>query len=162
MLAILLAATLAHASDSEVGTRRRFGLGIAAGFPSSVTMKVLFDRKNGVALHVGPTLVTTGLHLRLQFEQRATELTSWDWGTLGLSWNLGVSVNLVFGTVAAQLPVRYGVLAGVGLDLRLEPVPVAAFVELSPVIYPIELAAPEPSPFLPAGVIVVAGGRFYF
>ena len=162
LAACWLLALPAQATEVDIGSKRRFGLGIAAGFPSSASAKILFDRKNGLALHVGPTLVTSGLHLRLQFEQHAMELKRWGFGELWFTWNVGFVVNLVFGEQVARQSVRPGVSAGVGVDLRLVPVPVSVFGEVSPAIYPLDINPPEPTPYLPAGVTVVVGARFYF
>lgn len=150
------------ALEAEVGAVRRLGVGAAVGFPPSASLKYFFDRKQGLALHLGPTLATTGLHTRLQFEHKATDLHDWDLGDLDLTWNVGVVLNFVFGQAVEGVPVRPGIHAGVGVELRFVPVPAALFAEVSPTLYPLDLVPSLRTRFLPAGVIVAAGGRWYF
>ncbi|MCB9664230.1 MAG: hypothetical protein H6732_08965 [Alphaproteobacteria bacterium] len=151
-------------TSSEIGRERRFGVGLALGFPPSGTLKLFIDPNNALALHVGPTLATSGLHLRLQFEQAAKELRRWEIGELLLTWHLGVAVELIFGQQAVTSGVRFGVHGGVGVELRLVPAPIAVFGELAPVIYPFDLAAAVQgtSPFVPVQGIVAVGARWYF
>jgi hypothetical protein len=148
--------------DLEVGHTRRFGLGIALGWPPSATVKVFVDPRNAVALHLGTTLGTSGLHLRLQFEQTARRLKSWDWGELGIGWQVGVAVDFLFGQQASATAVRPGVLGGANVELRVAPAPVAVFGEVSPILYPFDLAARQETSFFPVGLVIVAGARWYF
>ena len=104
LAAWFLVASTALAADVEIGDTRRFGVGVAAGYPPSATLKYFFDPKNGLSMHVGPALVSNGLHTRIQFEQQAAILGDWDVGQLGLTWNLGVAVNFVFGQNRAIRP----------------------------------------------------------
>lgn len=163
MLPLLLALVAgAQATDVEVGRARRFGVGIAAGYPPSATIKAFVDPRNAVAFHLGTTLGTSGLHLRLQFEQTAKELRRWDFGELGLLWSAGVVADFIFGQQSASAAVRPGLTAGVGVELRLAPVPVAVFGEAAPILYPFDLASQEETPFFPLGFTLVVGGRWYF
>lgn len=152
----------ARASDTEIGFERRFGLGIAAGFPSAATLKLQAAPRHGVSLHVGPTLATSGLHLRLQYDQSSARLKTWGFGELWVGWQLGAIVNLVFGEIVGTTAVRLGLTAGAALDLRLAPAPISAFVEAGPILFPIELAQPETSTFQPAGLVLCVGARWWF
>lgn len=156
---LALGLSAAVAADIEVGRTRHFGVGVAAGFPPSVTLKYLADERHGVSLHVGSTLVTNGLHTRVQYEDRARLLRAWDFGELHLTWNIGVVMNLVFGAAAQTGPVRPGISAGVGVEFTLGPFPLTVFGEVSPVFFPLDLL-PD-SNLLPAGVHVVVGTRLY-
>lgn len=148
----------------EVGQERRLGVGLALGFPPSGTAKLFVDARNGLALHVGPTLAISGLHIRLQFEQAVRSLRRWEVGELLLTWHLGVAVELVFGQQAVTSGVRFGVHGGIGVELRVVPAPVAVFGEIAPVIYPFDLAAAVQggSPFVPVQGILTVGVRWYF
>ncbi len=145
----------------EIGTRYRLGIGIAAGFPPSVTLRYAADPRRAVALHVGPTMVTTGLHVRLQYEQRVAELRTWAFGTLGLTWNIGVVASLVFGQEVDGRPIRPGITTGLGVELAFGVAPAAVFGEISPVLYPLDLFPATRTAFLPAGLTVVVGARWY-
>lgn len=159
MLPALLLVGLTQAADIEVAKVRPVGIGAAVGFPPSVTAKFFVDEFNGVSIHVGPTLITTGLHTRVQFEQTALRLVTWDVGDLWLSWHAGLVLNTIFGQAVSARPVRPGIHAGVGVELRLLPVPVAAFAEASPVLYPLDFL--PGATFLPAGLTVAVGARWY-
>jgi hypothetical protein len=150
----------AWSAPSEVGTVHPFGLGIAAGFPVSLTFKWMPDGRQGAAVHIGPTLVTTGLHTRVQYEARLKTLKIWDVADLGIGWHTGVLVNLVFGQAATDRAARIGVYAGATVDLRLVPAPVSVFAEVAPVIYPLDLI--PGSRFLPAGINLAVGARWHF
>lgn len=156
---LLLATLTAHAGELEVGVTRKLGLGVAAGFPPSGTLKLHVDRRYGLALHVGPTLATNGIHTRLQFEHWIVDLRSWSFGVLGLTWHAGVLVNLVFGQAVETQPVRPGVVVGAGVELRLVPAPVGVFAEVGPTLFPIDLL--PGARFVPLGVDVVVGARWY-
>lgn len=151
---------LTEREDIAIGRTRRFGLGVAAGFPPSVSFKYLFDRRSGVSVHLGPTFVASGLHTRVQFEQRARTLKDWDFGDLSLTWHAGLVFNLVFGEAVESAPVRPGVAAGVGVQLRLVPAPITAFAEVSPVLFPLDLL--PGAKFFPVGVQLAAGARWWF
>ncbi len=160
MLPWMLAAVLtAGAQELEVGVERRLGFGLAAGFPPTGTLKYYADERNGFAVHLGPTLAANGVHTRIQYERWLFDLKSFEFGVLGLTMHAGVLVNLVFGQAAQSQPIRPGVVVGVGAEFRLAPAPVAAFVEVGPTLFPLDLL--EGSKFLPAGVTVVAGARWY-
>lgn len=158
---LLLYAALAAAvaGDIEVGRTRHLGLGIAAGFPPSLTLKYLADPRRGFSVHLGSTLATSGLHTRVQYEDRARRLRAWDFGELHLTWNIGLTFNLVFGAASQAVPVRPGIFAGVGVEFTLGPFPLTVFGEVSPVLYPLDLL-PD-SNQLPAGVQAVVGTRLY-
>lgn len=152
---ILLSAALS--ADVEIGDERKTGVGVAVGFPPSVTGKHFFDPKNGLSFHLGPAIASTGLHTRLQFEQEAANLGDWDFGRLGLTWNVGVIVGFIFGQ---NRQIRPGLSLGAGLELQLAPAPAAVFVEVSPSLYPLEFLGN--TPFLPVGLTLAGGGRWYF
>jgi hypothetical protein len=160
LLALLLLALPAHAEKLEVGESRKLGFGIAAGYPPTGSVKYHFDRRRALAVHAGPTLTTNGLHTRVQYEGWAFDLKSWTFGVLGLTWHAGVVVNLVFGQAVERDPVRPGVVGGVGVELRLVPVPVAAFAEVGPTLFPLDFL--PNARFLPYGIDAVVGARWYF
>lgn len=155
----MLLLTAANAQVLEVGETRRIGVGIAAGYPPSGTVKFHLDRRNAVTLHAGPTLAANGLHTRVQFERWERDLKSWDFGVLGLTWHAGLVFNWVFGQAQEAQPVRPGVVAGAGVELRVVPFPVAAFAEVGPVLFPLDLL--PNARFFPLGVDVVVGARVY-
>ena len=165
MVALLVGGSLTDASAGErpqAGEVKRFGVGIAAGFPTAVTMKVFFDPRNAIALHVGPTLVISGLHIRLQFEQTPAIVGRWGAGELGVTWHLGTIVELIFGEQAVDAGFRAALSAGAGVEFRTVAVPFAAFAEVGPVLYPYDLANPGRTPFAPASFTLLVGGRWYF
>jgi hypothetical protein len=149
----------AWAGDAEVGHSRHIGLGIAAGFPPSVTLQWRPNPTHAAAVHVGPTLTTSGLHVRAQYEQRPRDLRAWDVARLALTWNIGLDVNLSFGQAGEAIPGRLGIHAGAGVELRLVPAPIVAFAELSPVFFPLDLL-PQ-SNFSPVGINFAVGARFF-
>jgi hypothetical protein len=149
----------ATAGDIDIGVTRRLGLGVAAGLPFSVSVKWLADRRNGLAIHVGATTTTSGLHTRVQYEQWSRRLRAWEFGELGIGWQAGLVVNLVFGQASESRSARLGLTAGPLVELRLAPVPIAAFAEVAPVFYPLDLL--PGSTFAPAGVTVAVGARVY-
>lgn len=157
---LLLAAGTARAGETEVGTTRRLGIGVAAGFPTAATLKLHVKPTVGLTLHVGPTLVSAGLHVRLQAEHLPARLRRWTWGELRLGWQGGVAVELLFGTAAGRTSARPAVLVGVGAELRLVPVPVGLFAELSPMLFPADVAPATPTGFQPFGLTLVVGGRW--
>lgn len=146
--------------DVEIGTTRRFGVGLGLGFPATLTAKMHVNREHGVSLHVGPTLGVSGLEVRLQYEHTPWVIRTWNVAELDLSWHAGVVVDFVFGEQASRSGVRPGLLAGVGVEARFVPFPVGLFAELSPVVYPVDIVD-ESSPFLPASVVIVVGARWY-
>lgn len=106
-------------------------------------------------------MVTTGLHLRLQYEQRVAELRTWGFGSLGLTWNIGLVAALVFGQEVGGRPIRPGITTGLGVELAFGVAPAAVFAEVSPVLYPLDLIPATRTSFLPAGLTVVVGARWY-
>lgn len=158
LVAMLLSfSRMAHAEEIEAGRTKPFGLGIAAGFPPSASLKIHADQRNTVVFHVGPTMTTSGLHVRAQYEQEAAELRAWDIGRLAFLWHVGVEANLIFGQASS---VRPGIFAGVGVEFQLVPAPVVLFAEAAPVVYPRDLVLS--TQFLPVGLHLTGGGRFYF
>lgn len=155
-LALIVAAS---AGDIDIGVTRRLGLGVAAGLPFSASVKWLADRRNGVAIHVGATTTTSGLHTRVQYEQWSRRLRAWEFGELGIGWQAGLVVNLVFGQASESRSARLGLTAGPLVELRLSPVPISLFAEVAPVFYPLDLL--PGSTFAPAGVTVAVGARVY-
>lgn len=145
----------------EIGTRYKLGIGVSAGFPPSLTARYLADPRRGVAVHLAPTMVTTGLQLRVQYEQRVAELRTWAFGSLGLTWNVGVLAAVVFGQEVGIQPVRPGITTGLGVELSFGVAPAAVFAEVSPVLYPLDLIPATRSAFLPAGLTLIVGARWY-
>lgn len=148
--------------EKEIGVTRRFGAGIAAGIPSSVTLKVQADPRNGVALHVGSALATPGLHLRLQFEQAPLVIDRFEFGDLFLTWHTGTVVNVAVGELVTTSGIRWGVTAGVGAELRPGWFPVSLFGEASLIVFPLDFVPGRDNPLAPIEVGLVVGARFFF
>lgn len=156
---LLLMFTVGQAEELEVATKRRLGIGVAAGYPPTGSLKYHFDTRRALAVHAGPTLATNGLHTRVQYEHWAFDLKSWEFGVLGLTWHTGLVVNLVFGQAVETQPLRPGIVAGAGVEMRLVPVPVTVFAEVGPTLFPLDLL--PGARFLPYGIDVVVGARWY-
>ncbi|HMV66827.1 MAG TPA: hypothetical protein PKA64_08255 [Myxococcota bacterium] len=150
----------ALATPDQIGGARPFGIGIAAGFPTSASFKWMPDRRQGIAIHAGPTVVSLGVHLRVQYEQRALELKRWSVANLGLGWHAGALVNLVFGQAAQGSGARVGVFIGPQVELRVVPAPLSVFAEAALVAYPSEFR--QDRRFSPVGVTVAIGVRWFF
>ena len=159
-LLVALVGGAAVAAETEVGTTRRLGIGLAAGFPTAATLKLHVRPEIGLSLHLGPTLVSSGLHVRIQAEHLPARLRRWSWGELRLGWQGGVAVELLFGAAAGRTSARPAVLVGVGAELRLVPAPVGLFAELSPMLFPADVAPPKPTGFQPFGLTLVVGARW--
>lgn len=149
------------APEIRIGEQFRLGLGVAIGFPPSATVRYAVDPRRAVAVHLGPTMVTTGLHLRVQYEQRIADLRAWSFGQLSLTWQIGAVVALIFGQDTQGRPVRPGITTGIGVELAFGVAPAAVFAEIAPVVYPLDLVPSLRTAFLPAGLTVVVGGRWY-
>lgn len=160
MIVWSLLTTMAWSAPTEVGSVHPFGIGVAAGFPVSATFKWMPDARQGVSVHLGPTLVSAGVHTRVQYDAQARTLKRWDLAELGIGWHTGVLVNFVFGQAAQQRALRVGVFAGASVELRLVPAPVSVFAEVAPVLYPLDLL-PD-SGFLPIGLNAAVGARWFF
>lgn len=160
MIVWSLLTTMAWSAPTEVGSVHPFGIGVAAGFPVSATFKWMPDARQGVSVHLGPTLVSAGVHTRVQYDAQVRMLKRWDLAELGIGWHTGVLVNFVFGQAAQQRALRVGVFAGASVELRLVPAPVSVFAEVAPVLYPLDLL-PD-SGFLPIGLNAAVGARWFF
>jgi hypothetical protein len=160
MIVWSLLTTMAWSAPTEVGSVHPFGIGVAAGFPVSATFKWMPDARQGVAVHLGSTLVSAGVHTRVQYDAQVRTLKRWDLAELGIGWHTGVLVNFVFGQAAQQRALRLGVFAGASVELRLVPAPVSVFAEVAPVLYPLDLL-PD-SGFLPIGLNAAIGARWFF
>jgi len=160
MIVWSLLTTMAWSAPTEVGSVHPFGIGVAAGFPVSATFKWMPDARQGVSVHLGPTLVSAGVHTRVQYDAQVRTLKRWDLAELGIGWHTGVLVNFVFGQAAQQRALRLGVFAGASVELRLVPAPVSVFAEVAPVLYPLDLL-PD-SGFLPIGLNAAIGARWFF
>ncbi len=148
------------AGESAVQRLKPWGVGFAVGFPSTLTVKGYVSPRDALTGHLGPTLGVNGLTLRGQYEMKVADLAQFKFGDLVFGWQVGASVNLLFGQVVSDQPVRFGVLAGVHVQLRLNAVPLGLYAEVSPTLYPLDLL-PGAS-FLPASVVLCVGARWYF
>ncbi len=153
-----LVATVSTA-PMEVGTVRRVGIGAAVGIPTSLTAQLWVRPKVALAAHIGPTLSTSGLSVRLQAEGVAMELAHWPLGRLRLVGHGGVDVIALFGRAGEGLPVRVGVHGGAGVDFVPRQFPVTGFAEVAPVFYPLDVL--PGARFAPVGVNVAGGVRVF-
>lgn len=143
----------------EVGTVRKIGLGAAVGIPTSLTVQGWVKPKVALTAHVGPTLSTSGLSLRVQVEGVAAELAHWPLGRLRLLGHGGVDVIALFGRAGEGLPVRFGVHGGAGVDFVPRQFPVTGFAEVAPVFYPLDVL--PGARFSPVGINVAGGVRVF-
>lgn len=158
MWAVFLAAALG--APDAIGGDKPFGLGVAVGFPTSASFKWMPNRREGLAIHAGPTVVSLGVHLRVQYERRELELKRWSMFNLGLGWYTGALVNLVFGQAAQGTGARVGVFIGPQVELRVVPAPLSVFAEAAIVAYPSEFRPDRR--FSPVGITVAVGARWFF
>lgn len=158
MWTLWLAAALG--APDQIGGTKPLGIGIAVGFPTSVSFKWMPNRWEGLSLHAGPTVVSLGVHLRVQYERRELMLKRWPMANLSLGWYTGALVNLVFGQAAQGTGARVGVFIGPQLELRAVPAPVSVFAEAALVAYPTEFV--KSRRFSPVGVTVAVGARWFF
>ena len=153
-----LVATVSTA-PMEVGTVRRVGLGAAVGIPTSLTAQVWVRPRVALSAHIGPTLSTSGLSVRVQAEGVAMELAHWPLGRLRLLGHGGLDVIALFGRAGEGLPVRFGVHGGAGVDFVPRQFPITAFAEVAPVFYPLDVL--PGARFTPVGINVAGGLRLF-
>ncbi len=153
LTSLLLLSTLATAAPSEVGTDKKFGLGVQLGAPMTFTGKYWLDDQGGPAFHVGTYFVYH--EARVQFERQFVQFGDWDFGDVGMYWHAGVATR--YWTVPNYVnELSLGPSGGVAGELRFKPVPAAVFVEAGTAIY---VLGHDYSWY---SINYAAGGRWYF
>lgn len=153
----MILALLATALATDVGTRAPIGVGLQLGYPTDLSAKWFVTDKAGPSLHVGTSLVWLGFHSRLQWEGEFVELVDGSAARLGLYATGGLTLNVLFGD---ETRVRPGVLGGLGAELRTHGFPLAAYAEVTPVLFPFDLK--QDADFSPVTVYGGIGARWYF
>lgn len=157
MLASLLLATqLAQASD--IGKTKTFGIGVAIGYPMSVTGKFWLDDKGGIAVFAGTGF--TYFNFRGQYERDFIEFHDWDWAQFGMYWDIGAELNVYPTSFLYRTGgIGPGVYGGVGAWLRFHNVPAEVFVEVDAGAQYVTYSSIVPIAPL---YHTIAGGRWYF
>jgi hypothetical protein len=151
---VLLSALTASAKTTEVGTDKKFGLGVQLGSPITLTGKYWLDDQGGVAFHVG-TWFGFYNEARVQYERQFVQFGDWDFGDLGMYWHAGVASRL-WTVTGYDGDFSLGPSGGVAGELRFKDVPAAVFVEVGSAIY---VLGHEYSWW---DYSYAAGGRWYF
>jgi hypothetical protein len=153
MLLSALATEPAHAAKTQVGTKKKLGVGVSGGIPNSFTMKYYLKPKSGIAVHVGLSLFW-GSALRVQYEQDFWNIGNWAWGKLDMDFNVGVMSWMSLSNFSL-LP---GAGGGVGVHLRFKDVPAEVFIDNAVYVYPTAFLNNTRGLSYVGG----AGGRWYF
>lgn len=156
LTALLLATSLAHATD--VGTTRRLGLGLNLGWPEEITGKYWLDEQSGVAVGVG-AFAFRWFAVRAQYERDLMDLAQWDWGLADVYWDVGVRFDAYPGYYYSGGGVGVGPYGGVAGRIRFHEVPVEGFVGPDVGFGFITYTQIDPVRFW---INVNAGARYYF
>lgn len=159
MVTALALTALAHAT--EIGTTKKFGLGLASGSHfGALTGKYYLNENVGVVVYVGNSGWYTGV--RANYEREFHALDSWGWAQLDLYWLVGADVGLW--TYYGRYPAVIGAGGGVGADMQFHDVPLSVFLDVGLGLYPIN-AYDELDRFAGFGLVAPRGslgGRWYF
>ncbi len=140
---------------TEVGTSKKFGIGVSVGYPHYVTGKYWLDSKGGVAFYAGGSIFA-GATGRVQYERQFVNFMKYDkLGRLDMFWAVGAVGGWGGGTIAP------GAGAGVGAELRFKKFPAAVHHETLLYTYPTLWQYRTPG----LGYVWVTsslGGRWYF
>lgn len=156
LTALLLASSLAHATD--VGTTRRFGLGINVGWPEEITGKYWLDEESGIAVGLG-AFGFRWFAVRAQYERDLMDLASWDWGVADLYWDVGARLDAYPGSYYTGGGLGVGPFGGVAARIRFHEVPVEGFVGPDIGVGWVTYTQVQPIHFWIAGNL---GVRYYF
>lgn len=142
--ALLIAAAAAApstASASEVGTSRKFGLGVTLGAPSGLSMKIFLAKMHALDIAIGAGWYGgASLDTHLDYHFYATQLTRTSAFELPLYVGIGGRFNFWFkdedhhywGGAKHSGRVGVGVRVPVGIAFHLNKVPVDVFLEIVP------------------------------
>ena len=123
---LLLFTHLAHAG-SEVGTEKKFGIGVSSGDPAlAFTGKLWLSDDAGIAFYVGTSFLHQGVRVSFQ-DNIHTWGDDWSFGRLPFYWHAGVDAGVW--TVLGSAGVTIGVNGGVGVALQFDAVPAEVFAE---------------------------------
>ncbi len=171
---LLLALSLAYA-QTEIGTTKKFGLGLESGSNTvGLAGKYWFGPKTGIAFAAG-TSPGAGFHAgRASFEGEFVHWgDKWSWGQLPMYWHGGVDFGAYIVPGYPTYP-RLGVGGGVGAALQLNKYPLEFFSQVGLAFYPlngycVDVTAPlsaalgiDVSVFCYVGLTGAAGARWYF
>lgn len=161
MISLLLASSLALA-DSEIGTDRKFGLGVEVGNGTylNVSGKYWLSEKTGIAFHAGTAFWYHEVGGR--FEMVVYEGHWFDWADVPIWWFAGVDAGLYTATYTAP---QVGITGGAAAALQFAKFPGEVFVQAGLGIFPVNYCSAL-SPLAGATCIVQgrggAGFRYYF
>jgi hypothetical protein len=147
---------VALALASDVGEVAPLGVGLQLGYPTDISVKYFVNDKAGPSFHLGTSLVWLGFHSRLQWEGQFAKLADGSAASFDLYAVGGLTLNVLFGD---DTKVRPGVLGGIGGELRVHGFPLAAYAEVTPVLFPFDLVKPELPPVTVYGGV---GVRWHF
>ncbi len=123
---LLLCTQLAHAG-SDVGTEKKFGVGVSTGDPAvAFTGKFWLSDHAGIAFYAGTSFVHHSVRASFQSNIH-TWGEDWSFGRLPLYWHAGVDAGLY--TVLGYVAPTVGVNGGVGVALQFDAVPAEVFAE---------------------------------
>ncbi len=132
---LLLALSLAHA-QTDIGTTKKFGLGIGTG-PTTIALtgKYFFNEKSGLAFFAGTSFVSHQARVAYQSNIHSWG-DNWSWGQLPLYWHVDVEGGLDAYPGYAGYP-RLGVGGGVGVALQFKKVPIEVYADVGIGVYPV-------------------------
>ncbi len=138
-----------------------FGVGLQLGSPTTLTGRYLYDKKQGIAFHLGTHLKTSLFHkdkherqhLRVQHEQQFADLARWRFADLGAYFNIGGVLR------AWDDHWAIGPSGGLGLELWFRKFPMILFFEADLQLY---LLGDEEHSGGDLGLYEGLGGRWYF
>lgn len=143
---------------TEVGTDKKFGIGVSVGYPHYVTGKYWLDSQGGVAFYAGGSILN-GVTGRVQYERQFINFMKYDkLGRLDMFWSIGAVGGLGGGSLVP------GAGGGVGAELRFKKVPAAVHHDTMFYTYPTQWKD-STGTFGPTGHVRVTsalGGRWYF
>lgn len=157
MLTLALLASLAHAT--EIGTERKIGAGLESGNGAlGLSGKYFLSPSVGVSAGLGNFGKLQ--QLRLDFEMDIFTLRDEPFGRFDLFWLAGIDTGLYL--LPGVTTGRFGVGAGVGLDLKLHDTPCEAFIHIGMGVFPVEYCTNSNSSFCLLAPRGGLGGRYYF
>lgn len=161
MISLLLASSLALA-ESEVGTDRKFGLGLEFGNGTYVNVsgKYWLSEKIGIAFHAGTSFAYHEVGGR--FEMVVYEGHWFDWADVPIWWFAGVDAGVLTAFYTAP---QFGITGGAAGALHFAKFPGEAFVQAGIGIFPVNYCSGI-SALAGAACVVqgrgTAGFRYYF
>ena len=149
---------------SEVGSSRRFGLGLALGAPTGVDMKYFFSPRHAIEAVIGVGFFGgSGLSVHVDYKATLAVLTRQSGFELPLYLGVGVRFGYWFSNGARRYwgdkhyygsQIGLGVRVPWGIAFHLNKVPVDVFLEIAPGLG----VVPGVGVFIEGAV----GARYYF